>query len=198
MQMLWKIANYSKITGMKPVLFYMIGYPGAGKTTLASRLSYWLNIEHLRGDKIGIELFRFPTFSQEERSIVYSEMARRAGQHLRNGKHVIYDAAVNTIAQRDTLDALAERNGGIAVGIWVQVPTELAKKRAGTARSDGITGAVVRVIPSHIFDQYVQAFQEPEQHERIIYISGHAPFPLQYRRLLRQVRIRGRNMPRLV
>lgn len=183
---------------MKPVLFYTIGYPGAGKTTLASRLSYWLRIDHLRGDKIGLELFRFPTFSQEERRIVYAEMFRRAGQQLRNGKHVLYDAAVNTIAQREALEALAARNGGIAVGIWIQVPTDLAKKRAATARSDGVAGRVVRVIPPHIFDQYVAAFEHPQPHERVIRISGHASFSLQYRRLLRQIRIRGRDMPRLV
>ena len=183
---------------MKPVLFYTIGYPGAGKTTLASRLSYWLEVAHLRGDKIGLELFRFPTFSQEERRMVYAEMGKRAGAQLQGGKHVLYDAAVNTIAQRNYLADLAERNGGIAVGIWVRVPTGLAKKRAGTARSDGVAGAVVRVIPPHIFDQYVAAFEHPQPHERIVQISGHAPFPLQYRRLLRQVRIRGRSMPRLV
>jgi hypothetical protein len=157
-----------------------------------------LQVAHLRGDKIGLELFRFPTFSQEERRVVYTEMSRRAGQQLQAGKHVVYDAAVNTIAQRDRLVDVATRNGGVAVGIWVQVPTNLAKKRAGTARSDGIAGAVVRVIPPHIFDQYVAAFEYPQPHERVIYISGHAPFPLQYRRLQRQVRIPGRTMPRLV
>lgn len=180
------------------MLFYTIGYPGAGKTTLASRLSYWLQIEHLRGDKIGLELFRFPTFSQEERRIVYTEMFRRSAEQLRAGKNVLYDAAVNTMAQRDALETLAERNGGIAVGIWVQTPILIAKKRAASARSDGLTGAIVRVIPPHIFDQYVHAFEQPAAHERVVVVAGHAPFPLQYRRLLRQVRIRGRKMPRLI
>jgi predicted kinase len=182
---------------MKPVLFYTVGYPGSGKTTLATRLAYWLQAEHLRGDKIGLELFRFPTFSQQERQMVYAEMSKRAGQHLRNGKHVLYDAATNTVAQREALDKFAASNGGVAVGIWIEVPYAMAKKRAGTVRDKGIVGSVVRVIPPHIFDQYVAAFEKPQDHERIIHLSGDAPFPLQYRRLQRQLRQHVKT-PRLV
>ena len=181
---------------MRPVLFYTVGYPGAGKTTLAARLSYWLGAEHLRGDKIGIELFRFPTYSPQERQMVYAEMARRAGQHLHAGRHVLYDAATNTRAQRDYVAQLAQQYGSEAIGVWIQVPAPTAKKRAGTARSDGLTGAVVRVIPPHIFDQYVASFEPPTADERIIVLSGDAPFSLQYRRLQRQ--LRESNLPRLV
>jgi len=181
---------------MRPILFYTVGYPGAGKTTVASKLSFWLGAEHLRGDKIGIELFRFPTFSPQERQAVYAEMQNRAATHLQKGKHVIYDAATNTYAQRVALMALAKQHGGQAVGLWVQVPVATAKRRAGTVRSDGVAGAVVRVVPPEVFDQYVAAFEAPGPDERTIVISGDADFTLQYRRLLRQF---GRHtMPRLV
>jgi predicted kinase len=182
---------------MRPILFYTVGYPGAGKTTLASKLSYWLGAEHLRGDKIGIELFRFPTYSSQERAMVYGEMNRRAGEHLSGGRHVLYDAATNTRAQRAGLAQLAEQYGGRAVGIWVQVPTPVAKKRAATARNDGLVGAVVRVIPPHIFDQYVAQFEAPTLDEPIVVVSGEALFPLQYRRLQRQLG-RSSRTPRLI
>lgn len=128
--------------------------------------------------------------------MVYAEMARRAGAHLQAGRHVLYDAATNTIAQREHVAQLAEQYGGEAIGIWVQVPVAIAKKRAATARSDGLTGAVIRVIPPHIFDQYAAAFELPQPHERIIVLSGDAPFPLQYRRLQRQ--LRNYRLPRIV
>jgi predicted kinase len=182
---------------MRPILFYTVGYPGAGKTTLASKLSYLLGAEHLRGDKIGLQLFRFPTYSAQERAVVYSEMQRRAGEHLQNGRHVLYDAATNTRALRAALGQLAGQYGGRAVGIWVQVPTPLAKKRAATARNDGLVGAVVRVIPPHIFDQYVVQFETPGSDEPIVVVSGDALFPLQYRRLQRQLG-RGSRTPRLI
>jgi predicted kinase len=168
----------------------MVGVPGAGKTTLAHNLSRLLQAEHLRGDKIGLELFRFPTFSPQERQAVYQEMSYRAADHLSTGRHVLFDAAANTVAQRDAIAALAQKNGAHAVGLWVRTPLPIAKRRAGQARDSGISGAVVRVIPPHIFDQYVDAFEAPDEAETIIMISGDASFYLQYRRLLRSLQQR--------
>ena len=182
---------------MRPVLFYTVGYPGAGKTTLANKLGYWLQAEHLRGDKIGLELFRFPTYSLQERRMVYEEMSRRAAEHLRAGRHVLYDAATNTYAQRAALAELARKYGGEAIGVWIQTPIDLAKKRAGTVRDKGVVGSVVRVIPPHIFDQYVAVFEQPRDDENVIILSGYANFSLQYRRLVRQLG-RGHTMPRLI
>jgi predicted kinase len=168
----------------------MVGVPGAGKTTLAHNLAYLLRAEHLRGDKIGLELFRFPTFSPAERQAVFQEMSYRAADALAGGHHVIYDAATNTAAQRQLVTRLAQQNGAHAVGLWVHTPLPTAKKRAAQARDAGIAGAVVRVIPPHLFDQYVAAFEEPDGSELVIAISGDAPFYLQYRRLLRALQAR--------
>jgi predicted kinase len=172
---------------MRPVLFYTVGLPGAGKTTFARSLSTWLDVEHLRGDKIGLELFRFPTFSVKERRVVYAEMGHRASQSLGSGQHVVYDAAVNTRDQRERLSQLARQSGGRAVGVWLQVPLPLAKKRASTVRDSGLVGAVARVIPPQLFDQYAAAFEPPDDTKNVIFISGDAPFSLQYRRLQRQI-----------
>ena len=183
---------------MRPILFYTVGLPGAGKTTLARGLATLLQAEHLRGDKIGLELFRFPTYSPAERQAVYGEMSRRASAHLQSGRHVLYDAATNTAAQRMQVMQLAEQNGSAAVGIWVQTATPVAKKRAAQARDAGLVGAVVRVIPPHIFDQYAAAFETPGQHENTIILSGEHPFYLQYRRLARQLYPYGVRLPRLI
>ena len=181
---------------MGAVLFYTVGLPGAGKTTFAGSLSNWLDVDHLRGDKIGLELFRFPTFSPQERQMVYAEMNRRAGESLRAGKHVLYDAAVNTRMQRDQLQTLAKQYGGEALGVWVEVPTNLAKTRAGKIRDSGVAGPVARIIPPHIFDQYLAAFEAPVSGENIVIVAGNACFALQYRRLQRQ--LLGAGLPRLV
>lgn len=183
---------------MSAVLFYTVGLPGAGKTTFARNFSHWLHVEHLRGDKIGLELFRFPTYSPQERAMVFAEMGRRAGENLRSGRHVLYDAAMNSQAQRDQLRALAKQNGGVAVGIWVNTPTELSKKRAGKMRDAGLVGGVARIIPPHIFDQYVAAFEMPGNEQNIIEIIGNHPFALQYRRIQRQLRGSGMRTPRLI
>lgn len=180
------------------MLFYTVGLPGAGKTTFASRLSYWLGAPHLRGDKIGLELFRFPTFSPQERQMVYAEMRRRAGDNLRSGKAVLYDAAVNTRAQRQQLVSLAKQHSGQAIGVWVEAPLPLAKKRAGSLRDSGLFGPVARIIPPHIFDQYAAAFEAPTTDEDIVIVAGDALFFLQYRRLQRQLASYDITLPLLV
>jgi predicted kinase len=157
-----------------------------------------LEIAHLRGDKIGLELFRIPTFSAEERRLVYEEMEKRAADELHAGRHVVYDAAVNTAAQRRQLSEVAARHGGQAIGLWIQTDTPIAKRRAGKARDSGLAGAVVRVIPPQLFDQYVAAFEEPGAHEIILSVSGQALFYLQYRRLRRQMQALGIRLPLVV
>lgn len=183
---------------MRPVLFYTVGYPGAGKTTLAVSLKYWLDAVHLRADKIGLELFRFPTFSAAERQAVHQEMHYRAIDAIQSGTSVIYDAATNTRAQRGAVAALGEKLGVPTIGLWVQVPTELAMNRAGKLRDSRLAGPVARIIPPAIFMQYVQAFETPTQDEACIVVSGEAPYALQYRRLQRQLRLYGVQLPRSI
>jgi predicted kinase len=184
---------------MRPILFYTVGFPGAGKTTFAAALTTWLDGVHLRGDKIGLELFRFPTFSPQEKTLVYQEMARRSGDGLREGRHVLYDASVNTRAQRAYLHDLAARHGAPAIGLFLAVPTELAKKRAAKARDGGIGQPVARVIPPHIFDQIIAGFEVPHHTEPVLTIPGDTPFFVQYKRLRTHL---GRNgiasLPRIV
>lgn len=181
------------------MLFYTVGYPGAGKTTLAQSLSYWLRASYLRGDKIGMELFRFPTYSPQERQMVYAEMAKRAARSLAKGEHVIWDAATNSRQQREYLRKLAKQFNATAVGVWVETPVHVAKKRAATARTDGLTGQVTRVIPPHIFDQYAAHFEAPYPDEPVIHVSGQASFALQWRRIKRQLYpAMPRKLPRLV
>ena len=180
------------------MIFYTVGLPGAGKTTFARSLSQWLGSVHLRGDAIGLELFRFPTFSPAERQAVYGEMSRRAAEQLRAGRHVVYDAAVNTRTQRQQLAVLARQNGGRAVGVWVQVPPALAKQRAGRLRKDIPGGPVARIIPPALFDQYAANFEIPSGEPGIIVVAGNAHFALQYRRLQRQLGRAVQTGPRLV
>lgn len=184
---------------MRPILFYTVGYPGAGKTTFASALTTWLEAEHIRGDKIGLELFRFPTFSPQEKAMVYQEMSRRSLDALHAGQHVLYDASVNTRAQREQLKALAARGGVVAIGLWLHTPVELAKKRAAKARDGGIGQPVARVIPPHIFDQIIGGFEAPVQGEAVLAIPGDQPFFVQYQGLRARLgRVGVARLPRLI
>lgn len=178
------------------MLFYTMGYPGAGKTTLAKSLSGWLSAVHLQADQIGFELFQLPRYSVEERRIVHEEMQRLAAENLRLGRHVLYDASNNTYSQRSQLVALADQYRSQAIGLWLQLPIEVAKQRAAKVRNRGLANPVARVIPPHIFDQYAATFEPPRAEEDVLRIAGDAQFHLQYRRLQRQMRGRSITLPR--
>src|SRR5690242_14230633 len=112
-----------------PLLFYMIGYPGSGKTTFAVTFCKRNKITHLHADRLGFELFRLPTFAPDEREVIMREMNHRAFSDLTAGKSVIYDAGINTAAERDRLRNLARRANTTAVGIWVRTPTKTSFER---------------------------------------------------------------------
>jgi predicted kinase len=185
---------------MRSILFYTVGYPGAGKTTFAKSLGHWLNADYLRGDKIGFELFHFPTYSPDEKKAVHKEMQHRASESLKKGRYVLYDAAMNTSRERGQLREFAKSCGAQAIGIWLRVPTEVAKRRAATVRDRTFTGSgpVARVIPSHIFDQYAAAFQAPQADENVLKVPGDVNFSIQYRQLQRQLREHNIKLPRIV
>lgn len=176
-----------------------MGFPGAGKTTLAQNLANWFGGVHLRADKIGLKLFIVPTYSEAERVAVYQHMNYETMLALNDGKSVIYDGALNTAAQRERLRALAKKHGVLAIGLWLQVPTEVAKTRAGKLRDIGVGGVGGRIIPPELFERYKAAFERPDQTgEFYLSVDGMQPFSHQYQLIRRQLASRGVRMPRII
>jgi hypothetical protein len=145
-----------------------------------------------------VKLFRFPTFSPAERQAVHQEMRHRAGNAIQSGRTVIYDAATNAYAQRTDVVTLGHSLGIPTIGLWLHVPTELAMRRAGKLRDQGLIGPVARIIPPEIFMQYVNSFEAPRRDEDIVIISGEAPFALQYRRLRYELGRHDVRVPRMM
>ena len=75
---------------MKKLKILIMGLPGAGKTTLASKLVPLLNAEWLNADKIRKEANDWD-FSKEGRSRQAQRMADTAEKVKKNNKHVIAD-----------------------------------------------------------------------------------------------------------
>ena len=59
---------------MKPTLYLLIGYPGAGKTTVAGIISEQKGAVHLMADAERHKRFPNPTHSAEESLQLYDEL----------------------------------------------------------------------------------------------------------------------------
>jgi predicted kinase len=158
-----------------PLLFYMVGYPGSGKTTFATTFCQRNKIVHLHADRIGFELFRTPTFAPDERTVIMREMNRRAFSALQGGKSVIFDAGINTSEQREQLRRIAHKANTEAVGIWVKTPPTIAFERLAQPRlimDVKIVFAAQTKEGKTAFKKAIDRFEKPQDEPYIVSISG--------------------------
>gem|GEM_PF-1163029 len=182
--------------GVMAILFYTIGFPCSGKSTFARHLSQWLDGAYFQADSVGRALFVHPTFSPAERIDVYQHMDYQTRATLNSRRHVLYDGTLTSLEHRHHLRQLAEQCGTKAVGIWLDLPVEVARHRAQIISEDTSQG---RHIAPALFDQYIQAFQVPDEQELILHVDGQWRFASQYRQLRSQLHARKViDLPRLI
>lgn len=92
------------------MLIIICGLPGTGKTFLSKKLAERINAVHLNTDKVRKELFSQPTYSEEEKQKIYTEMFARAGKLLLQRKNVILDATFFKSDLRQLAYDVAEEN----------------------------------------------------------------------------------------
>lgn len=81
----------------------LCGLPGVGKTTLAMEISTLMDATILSTDKIRKELFKRPTYSRNERKLVYDVMLLFAKYIHDAGKTCILDATFSRQRSRDQI-----------------------------------------------------------------------------------------------
>ena len=82
------------------LIIFLCGLPGTGKTTLAEALAPLIGAAVLSTDKIRKELIPKPTYTAEEKSLVYNVMLLVAKYLYRAGINCILDATFNTEKSR--------------------------------------------------------------------------------------------------
>lgn len=114
----------------KPVLYLMLGYPGAGKTTAAELIGQLTGAVHVWADQRRHELFQPVRHSQDESLKLYEILNTEVEGLLTEGKSVIFDTNFNYYRDRQHLRQLAAGCGAEVRLVWVQAPLELARERA--------------------------------------------------------------------
>lgn len=154
----------------QPALYLMIGYPGAGKTTVARWVAKETGAEHLWADVERHKMFGTPTHSETESRRLYDELNRRAEALLARGKSVVFDTNFNHYRDRQLLRDVASRNGADTIIVWVATP-------AGTARERAVHANIVRngydfTMTTEQFEAITDKLESPREDEKVIKIDG--------------------------
>ncbi|HEX5187559.1 MAG TPA: AAA family ATPase [Nitrososphaeraceae archaeon] len=85
------------------MIVLVCGYPGVGKTTIANELKSLINGVVLSTDKIRKELIDKPTYSEQEKKLIYNVLILLA-KYLHNaGINCILDATFNSQKTRENI-----------------------------------------------------------------------------------------------
>lgn len=155
----------------KPVLYLMVGYPGAGKTTVSRLIAAQTGAVHLWADHERHEMFGQPTHSHQESLKLYDELNRRADRLLAEGHSVIFDTNFNFYKDRQHLRDIAAKHGGRTCVVWLTTPKDIAKRRA-VEESHGQHTRLYGNMPAADFDRLADHLQPPREDEKVIKIDG--------------------------
>lgn len=154
----------------KPKLYLLVGYPGAGKTTLSKLIAARTGAIHLWADVERHKLFGGATHSQAESHTLYDYLNKETDKLLAAGHSVVFDTNFNFRADRDLLRQLAQKNKAETVVVWVQIPKQVAKDRV-VGKVDPRNGYRVAMTEPQ-FNAITAKLEPPAEDENVIKING--------------------------
>ena len=160
-----------KVNLNKPVLIYLYGMPGAGKSYLSRHLADAYNLAHISSDKIRSTLYESPRFDKSENQIVQTLMYMMSEQFLKAGIGVIFDMSASRIMQRRALRDLARKNKVEELLIWLQIDPDTAFHRSSNRDKRKPDDKYNQNIDQQTFDSLVKQMQNPVNETGMV-VSG--------------------------
>jgi predicted kinase len=151
-------------------LYLFMGFPGAGKTTVAQYIAETTGAVHLWADKERRQLFQRPSHSAEESRQLYDALNQRTDELLGEGKSVIFDTNFNFYKDREHLRQIAAKHGVQTIVVWMVTPKELAKQRA--VHEGKLRNGYEELLPESEFERMSNHLEEPRSDEHVIQIDG--------------------------
>lgn len=150
-----------KVKLRKPVLVYLYGMPGAGKSYLSRHLADEYNLAHISSDKIRSALFESPRHDKTENQIVQNLMFMMSEQFLKSGIGVVFDISASRIMQRRALRDLARKCKVEELLIWLQIDPDTAFQRSSNRDKRKPDDKYNQPIDQDTFKSLVKQMQNP-------------------------------------
>lgn len=142
-----------------PVVYFLIGVQGAGKSTWARANAERLQAAVLASDDIRNELEAQGREAATEGDRVFATLEARLGQWVDQGRNVMVDATHARRRWRDKSLAIARKHGARPVAVWFDVPLAVCRER--NARKPGGLKWGERVVPDDILLDVARSFEPP-------------------------------------
>ena len=151
----------------------MLGYPGAGKTSIAKIIAKLTGAVHINSDQFRKHMFDNPEhISETEHEQIYNMLDYIAEQILKSGKSVIYDANLNRYAHRQEKYDICKKTGAHAKPIWVQTDVETARKRATKQAGKKLKHRPFGNMKPKTFERLTAQLEEPTKSEKATIVNG--------------------------
>lgn len=147
----------------------VIGIPGAGKTTFASKLAETFSMPIISHDL----MFKNTDLSSEDARSISEAMLTEI---LKTGASVVFDSPQTTRTQREALVKTIAKSGYSPLLVWVQTETSEAKRRA--FRND---------LAADQFDSLSGKFATPKAKDKTAVISGKHTYSSQVKIVLKHL-----------
>jgi predicted kinase len=154
----------------KPKLYLLIGYPGAGKTTVSKIIAEQTNAKHIWADLERNKLFPNPTHSLKESNELYEKLNQATEYLLSKGRSVVFDTNFNFYTDRLKLKAIADKYKAETIIIWVKTPIDIAKQRA--VKTLVSRNNYKMSMSESQFNSIVSKLQPPKNSESYITVDG--------------------------
>lgn len=154
----------------RPTLYLFVGYPGAGKTTIAKLISQRTGAVHIWADQERQQMFGQPQHTPAENDRLYTYLNGKTAELLAAGQSVIFDTNFNFKKDRQYLNQIAEQNDADMTVIWVTTPLDVARARA--VSDDAGPTRIFGKMSDEDFQRIASHLQPPGEDEKVIKIDG--------------------------
>lgn len=169
-----------------PVIIFVVGIPGSGKTHFARQLAVQYNLPYISENRIRYELFEQSQFSSDE-AIIVSNLANMTYDNLLITKTpFIYETSANR-AERSRLIKLATQKGYRTLTVWVQADIQSALNRSLKKDKRRPDDKYSHAMSAEVFKEQAKRFTAPSGREEYVVVSGKYAYKNQYLAVVRKL-----------